>query len=303
MKIGITTSGFALYSEEPLELLRGREIDYVMNSKGRPLTEDEACKFLRDCVGVVAGTEPLTRRVMGACPYLKVISRCGTGLDNVDLEAAGEKGIAVRNTPDGPTRAVAELALACVLDLLRQVSRMDRELRAGTWKKRMGSLLEGKQVGIVGFGRIGRTVAALFSACGARVAFADPAVAVSPDAAYAKMNPDELCAWAQILSLHCSMPPNGEPVLDAGRLRRLRPGAYLINLARGGLVEEEALCTLLQNGHLGGAALDVFEREPYEGPLSACENVILTPHIGSYAQEARIRMEVETVRNLLEALG
>ncbi|MDR0239784.1 MAG: phosphoglycerate dehydrogenase [Deltaproteobacteria bacterium] len=300
MKVAITTSSFARYSDEPLELLRRCGMSYVLNETGRALTEDEAIDILRGCIGVAAGTEKLSRRVLDACPDLRVISRCGTGMDSVDLAAAEEKGIAVRNTPDGPTQAVAELTLAYALDLLRGVTRMDRELRAGAWKKRMGFLLAGKRVGIVGFGRIGRAAADLFAACGAQIAFADP---FTGDNVYQQMELDALCAWAQLISLHCSPPKDGTPLMHAERLARMRPGSWLINAARGGLVDEEALCRLLQDGHLAGAALDVFAREPYTGPLVGFENVILTPHIGSYAQESRIRQEVDTVKNLLDALG
>ncbi len=220
-------------------------------------------------------------------------------MDSVDLGAAKEKGIAVRNTPDAPTRAVAELTLAYALDLLRGVARMDRDVRAGIWKKRMGVLLEGKRVGIVGFGRIGRAVATLFAAFGAQIAFADPA---AHDSVHPKMELDALCAWAQLVSLHCSTPKDGKPVMSAQLLELMQPGSWLINAARGGLVDEEALFGLLQSGRLAGAALDVFAEEPYTGPLAGLDNVILTPHIGSYAQESRIRQEVETVKNLLEEL-
>ena len=299
MKIAISTSSFARYSEEPLELLRQRGIIYELNSTGRKLEEEESMELLRDCVGLAAGTEKLSRRVLDACPALRVISRCGTGLDTVDLVAAREKGIAVRNTPDGPTLAVAELTLGFALDLLRETNRMDRALRAGSWQKRMGFLLEGKRVGLVGFGRIGRVCAKLFAAFGAQVAFSDP---VAVDSSHEKMALEELCAWADILSLHCPRPKDGQPLLDARLLRSMKPGSWLINAARGGLVDEEALFAVLSSGHLAGAALDTFMQEPYAGPLLGLDNVILTPHIGSYAREARIRMEVDTIKNLLEAL-
>ena len=299
MKVAITTSSFARYSDEPLELLRRSGISYVLNEAGRVLAEDEAIDILRGCIGVAAGTEKLSRRVLDACPDLRVISRCGAGMDSVDLAAAKEKGIAVRNTPDGPTHAVAELTLAYTLDLLRCVTRMDRELRAGAWKKRMGFLLAGKKVGIVGLGRIGRAAAGLFAAFGAQIAFSDP---FASDSVYQQMELDALCAWAHLVSLHCSPPKDGTPLMNAERLARMRPGSWLINTARGGLVDEEALCRLLQAGHLAGAALDAFAREPYVGPLVGLDNVILAPHIGSYAQESRIRQEVDTVKNLLEAL-
>ncbi len=299
MKIAITTSSFAKFSDAPLDLLREAGIEYVLNTTGRALTEDEAIDILQGCVGVAAGTEPLTRRVMDALPGLKVISRCGTGMDSVDRVAAEEKGIAVRNTPDGPTLAVAELTLGYALDLMRQVTRMDHELRGGTWKKRMGNLLNGKKVGLVGFGRIGRATARLFEAFGAEVAFSDP---YAEDATHQKMELDALMGWADIISLHCSKPAGGGHLIDATRLGLMREGTWLINAARGGLVDETALHDALASGRLAGAALDVFEQEPYTGPLRDLPNVILTPHVGSYAVEARIRMETDTIRNLLDAL-
>ncbi len=300
MKVAVTTSSFAQFSDEPLRLLRDKGFEVVMNPHGRALTEDEAITLLAGCVGVAAGTEPLTERVMAALPELKVISRCGVGVDNVDLAAAKARNITVCNTPDGPTRAVAELALACALDLSRQVSRMDRELRSGTWKKRMGNLLQGKKVGVIGYGRIGRATAELFSLLGCDVAFSDPFV---EGGVHAKMDLDALLAWADIITLHCAKPKDGKPVLDAARLAKLHPGALVLNLARGGLVDEEALFAALESNKLAGAALDVFGKEPYTGPLAQLPQVLLTPHVGSYAKEARIGMEVDTVKNLLAALG
>ncbi len=303
MKVAITTSSFAQFSDEPLRLLKDRGIEMVMNPHGRALTEDEAIALLHGCVGVAAGTEPLTRRVMEALPELRVISRCGVGMDSVDLEAAAARGIAVRNTPDGPTRAVAELTLGFALDLMRQVSLMDREVRAGTWKKRMGSLLFGKKLGIVGFGRIGRAVAEQFSLMGCPVAFYDPMVAAPDDARWTRMEMNPLLAWADIVTLHCAKPKDGSLVLDAARIAGMKKGAWLINAARGGIVDEAALAHALQQGDLAGAALDVFAKEPYSGPFAELPTVVLTPHIGSYAKEARIKMEVDTIRNLLDALG
>lgn len=299
MKIAITTSSFAQFSEAPLDLLRQQGVEFVFNKTGRALTEDEAIALLSDCVGVAAGTEPLTRRVMEALPQLKVISRCGTGTDSVDLEAAREKGIAVCNTPDGPTQAVAEITLGMMLDLLRHVSRMDRDVRAGVWKKRMGNLLMGKRVGIVGFGRIGRAVARLCVAFGAEVAFADP---MAEDSVFTRMSLQELLAWADIITLHCPKPKGGV-LLDDANLRSMKKGAWLVNAARGGLVDEAVLTELLQAGHLAGAAVDTFVKEPYAGPLTSVDTALLTPHVGSYAVEARIGMEVDTIKNLLNALG
>lgn len=306
MKIAITTSSFAEFSDEPLLLLREREIEIILNPHGRALTEDEVMALLAGCSGVAAGTEPLTARLMDALPELKVVSRCGAGMDNVDLEAAGKHGIAVYNTPDAPTRAVAELSLGLALDLVRHISLMDRDLRSGVWKKRMGNLLQGARVGIIGFGRIGRATAGLFAAMGCEIGFYDPMLTLPQTvggASCAAMELPALLAWADIVSLHAARPKDGSFILDAAAIASMKPGARLINAARGGIVDEEALARALVEGRLAGAALDVFAKEPYQGPLCQVPTALLTPHVGSYAKEARILMEVETVKNLLRGLG
>ena len=299
MKVAITTSSFAEFSDKPLHLLHEYGIAYELNPYGRKLTEDEAISMLHGCVGVAAGTEPLTARVMDALPDLKVISRCGVGMDNVDLKAAAKRSIAVCNTPDGPTLAVAELTLSYALALLRKVNQMDRELREGVWKKRMGSTLKGKKLGIIGFGRIGRAVAELFAPLGVEVAFNDP---VAESDTYRKMGVGDLLAWADILAFHCSKTGGECSLFTTEQLRTMKPGSWVINASRGGIVNEDALYKILKSGHLGGAAIDVFEQEPYNGPLTELDNVILTPHIGSYARESRIQMEIDAVRNLISAL-
>jgi len=299
MKIAITTSSFARFSEAPLDLLKEAGFNYELNPYGRKLTEKESIDMLRGCVGVGAGTEPLTARVMDAVPELRVISRCGTGMDNVDLDAAAERGIVVRNTPDGPTLAVAELTLGLTLNLLRKVSQMDRELKGGVWKKRMGNNLRGKNLGIVGFGRIGQAVASVFAPLGVNIAFNDPEIKSKE---YTKMGINELMSWADIFSLHCSLTGGECSFFSTEHLQSMKPGSWVINVSRGGIVDEEALYDFLKSGHLAGAAVDVFVREPYEGPLRELDNIILTPHIGSYARETRVKMEMDTILNLLDAL-
>ena len=299
MKVAITTSSFATFSRRPMELLKQAGIVPVLNPYGRKLTEDEAIELLAGCVGVVAGTEPLTERLMESLPELKAISRCGSGTDNVDMAAAEKRGVAVLNTPDGPTLAVAELTLGYALDLLRQITRMNRELSSGVWKKRMGNTLKGKKIGIIGFGRIGRAVAEMFSPLGVEVAFNDP---VAESDVYLKMGVGDLLVWADIFTFHCSTIGGECSLFTTEHLRTMKPGSWVINASRGGIVNEDALYEMLKSGHLGGAALDVFEREPYNGPLAELDNVILTPHIGSYARESRIQMEVDAVRNLIAAL-
>ncbi|MBN1693510.1 MAG: phosphoglycerate dehydrogenase [Dehalococcoidales bacterium] len=295
-KVYISTSSFAEYDKLPLKLLKDAGIDSQANPHGRKLTEDECLKLFGDADGLIAGTEPLTAEVLKSAKKLKVISRVGVGLDNVDLDAAKKRGIRIFSTPDAPTLAVAELTLGLMLALLRRITQGDKETRAGKWQKPMGSLLHGKKAGIIGMGRIGRKVAELVKGLGAQAAYCDPAV---NEAGYQRLSMEELLAQSDIVTLHLS---GGGTLLGEKELRSMKKGSYLINCARGGLVDETALAKVLKEDHLAGAALDVFAKEPYTGPLTKLDNVILTPHIGSYAKESRIEMEVEATRNLIEGL-
>lgn len=298
-KIYISTSSFAEHDTSPLELLNDAGMDVQINPYGRKLTPDECLTLYKDIEGLIAGTEDLTAEVLKSARNLKVISRCGVGMDNIELEKARQQGIQVFNTPDSPTVAVAELTVGLMLALLRHVPHGDKDIRAGKWQKRMGNLLRGKKVGIIGFGRIGQKVAELVLGLGAQVVYCDPAVNRTD---YTPMTLDELLSQADIVSLHLSGGVINAPLLGGRELRNMKQGSWLINCARGGIVDEEALCKILQEGWLSGAAVDVFEQEPYAGPLARLDNVILTPHIGSYAVESRVDMEFQAVKNLIKGL-
>lgn len=244
-----------------------------------------------DVVGLVAGLEPLTREVIEASA-LRVISRCGAGTSNVDIQAARALGVAVHWTPDAPTAAVAELTLGAMLGLLRELPQMSEDLHKGVWTKRIGCELRGKTVVIVGYGRIGRRVGQLVEAFGARVVAVDPGVAGAVGLA-------DALPQADIVTLHNS---GQDEVLGAAQLERLRKGAYLLNCARGEAIAEEALCQALDAGRVAGAWLDCFRDEPYRGPLERYPQVLLSPHVGSYTRECRLQMESECAHNLIEAL-
>jgi len=306
-KILITTSSFAKEGYSPLKLLQDAGYEVILNPYGRKLSENEVLSLLLETkpVGMIAGVEPLTARVLKQAEFLKVISRCGIGLDNVDLNAAKDKGIAVLNTPDGPTQAVAELTVGLIFDLLRRISYLDRELRNGNWRKETGSLLQGKKVGIIGLGRIGKRVAELLLALGAKVAGTE----INPDFQWLKMNQiplvslEEILKESDILCLHISYTADNKHLIGKTEIELMKKGAYLLNLSRGNVVDEDALYLALTSGHLSGAALDVFDQEPYTGPLTKLDNVVLTPHIGSYAKESRLEMEMQAVKNLLSVLS
>ncbi len=296
----VTTSSFGQKQAPELLALAEAGIELRYNPFGRRLTEAEALELFAgaDPVGVVAGVEPLTARVLEAAPGLKAVARCGTGLDSVDLAAAERLGIKVSNTPDAPAAAVSELAMALIFAALRRVAEADRAIRAGAWKPQTGGLLAARSVGVVGLGRIGRRVASFLRPYGGRILGYDPYPGAEVPGV--EMVPlDRLIAEADIITLHA---PPGAVRLGAAEFAAMRKGAIVVNTARGDLIDEAALHDALSSGHLGGAGLDVFQEEPYRGPLTALETVVMTAHMGSYAAEARALQETEAARNLLEDL-
>ncbi len=301
-KILITTSSFDTGHNPPLDLLRNQGFEIVFNPHGRRLTEAEAATLLeQDVVGMIAGVEPLTRRVLESAGALQVISRCGIGMDSVDSEAAHERHILLYNTPDAPSSAVAELTVALMLDLLRNVSRADRAIRAGQWQSMMGRLIEKETVGIVGYGRVGKKVARTLRHLGSRVLVCDTR-AFSPEDGIEQCELAALLKSAGSVSLHLPYTATTHHLLDEGALSLMKPTTFLVNTSRGGLIDEAALERALRTGKLAGAALDTFEQEPYKGTLAELPQVVLTAHMGSYARECRARMELEAATNLVQGL-
>lgn len=302
MKILISTTSFGKYDAGLLNRLRNISFETAFNPHGRTLTEREISDLLVDVNGLIAGTEPLTREVLTGAKELKVISRCGTGLDNVDINAAKELGVKIFNTPDAPTRAVAEFTLGLILNCLRNISNCDRNIRNGVWEKPMGVLLDGKKVGIIGFGRIGRTVSQLVQAFGAKILAYD--ISECPETSGVRMvSFHDLITEADIISLHIPVEKSNGYLIDANVVDLMKSSSYIVNTSRGGLIDEEALYHALKTKRLAGAAIDTFESEPYNGKLTELDNIILTSHVGSYAREARILMEMQAVDNLLKGLG
>lgn len=300
--VAISTSSFGSAGSEPLDALEEAGFATRLNPYGRKLTESEAVEFVAGITGLIAGTEPLTRRVLGAATGLKAISRCGTGDDNVDHDAAAECGIVVRKTSEAHVDAVAELALGGLLAVLRGIPISDRSIRDGGWTRPMGRLLSGRVVGLIGFGRVGRRFAELLAPFGVRILATDPVVTDFGEGVES-VTLEELLRRSQVVSLHLPLSEDTRHLLNAERIATMRSDAVLVNCARGGIVDERALSEALAEGKLGGAFLDVFESEPYGGVMRSLDTTALTAHIGSYAAECRLAMEVEAVENLLETLA
>jgi len=299
LQVLITTSTFNLDNFKQLELLNKAQIEVKLNPFAARLTEDQAIDLLgTNTIGLIAGLEPLTEKVLTSAKSLKVIARVGTGLDSVDLVAAKKLGITVLNTPDAPTQAVAELTLGHILGLLRNIPVADRQIRNGVWKGLMGSLLQTKTVGIVGFGRIGKRVAGLLSAFGAKVIISDE-LATSTE--YLNVGLNELCAKSDVITLHLPYNDSTHHLINEKQLNLMKKGSYFVNISRGGLVDEDALLAALKSGQIAGAALDCFEHEPYDGELRNFDNVQITAHMGSYARETRDLMEREASQLLVDA--
>ncbi|MBI3548524.1 MAG: phosphoglycerate dehydrogenase [Elusimicrobia bacterium] len=303
-EILVSTRSFGKADPAPLERLKLSGLKAEFNPYGRQLEIPETIQLLKGKTGLIAGTETLNDEVFAKVPDLRVISRVGTGMNNVDQEAAKRRGIQVFNTPDSPAQAVGELVLGLILGLLRRIPEADRQVRSGTWEPVLGRLLSEKTVGIVGLGRVGRHLAGLLSPFRPKLLAYDPA----PDASFARergvrlVELDVLLADADIVTLHSPLTHQTRGMIGPAQLSRMRKDAVLINTARGGLVDEVALHRALAENRLAGAALDVFEAEPYKGPLRDLPNVILCPHMGSSAAETRVKMELESVDNLLKGL-
>jgi len=251
---------------------------------------------------VVRSATKVRKAAIDAAVGLKLIVRAGVGLDNIDVEYAREKGIQVRNTPRASTDSVAELALAHMLALARALPQATISLREGRWEKKAfkGIELAGKTLGVVGIGRIGQAVAKRALCLGMRVIAFDKFVKESPLPQVRMVSLEELLREADFVTLHVPADPAG-PVIGEQEIARMKEGAYLINCARGGVIDESALLAALDSGKLAGAGLDVFEEEPpTDMELLRHPKVSLTPHIGAQTKEAQARVGDEVVDILLE---
>lgn len=275
----------------------------VSNPHGRRMTEDEVSELLVEsgARAMVAGVEPLTEAVFLANPQLEVISRCGSGIDSVDMDAAGRAGIEVLRTPEAPAEAVAELTISLAIAVLRRVGEADRLLRAGEWRALMGRSLGRSRIGIVGLGHVGRRVAKVARVLGAEVGYMDTYV---DDPEYQRFSTiEEIADWTDVLTLHLPHDDDTHHIVGESVLKALGENGIIVNTARGGLVDERALYWALADGTISGAALDVFEEEPYSGPLTSFPNAILTCHMGSYARQVRALMETEALQNAIDAIN
>jgi len=301
----ITTVPFGDKNRLPIKLLESAEIDYLVNPLNKKLTEDELAEMVTDFDVIIAGTEPITAKVMDNASNLKYISRVGIGLDSVDLMAAEERGIKVSYTPDAPAPAVAELTVGMMLTLLRSVHVSNSQMHAGQWHRFFGRRLSNATIGIIGAGRIGKGVIKHLQG------FGNPHILVNdiePDLHFGDqyelewVSKEQVYREADVISLHLPLTGKTKNMIRTEHLRMMKEDAIILNTARGGIINEDDLYDVLQTGHLSGAAIDVFDFEPYTGKLRDIERCLLTAHMGSMSVDCRTRMEIEATEEAVRFL-
>ncbi|WP_410652729.1 phosphoglycerate dehydrogenase [Amycolatopsis sp. cmx-4-54] len=306
MRVLVTTS-YLKPGGEVDRLLSDAGFDTVFTTPAqREATGTSLADLVRDADGIVAGTDTFTADVIGAAPKLKVFGRCGVGYDNIDLDAATRGGVAITYTPGANRRSVAEHVLALMLNCARLIPQNIASVQAGRWEQRSGRELDGAVLGLIGLGSIGKTVARLALSLGMRVIAHDP----YPDHDFLAETGveahtfEEVLAEADFLSLHIFLDDSTRHLIDASALRKVKPGAFLINTARGEVVDEDALADAVESGALAGAALDVLAEEPMplDSRLRRLDNVVVTAHIGAATEQARSRSSLMAAQQVIDVL-
>ncbi len=303
----LITSIFLKAGDDVDRYLQAHGAETVYNTWHGGRTEEELIGLLQGIDGAIVSTDPFTDRVMQAADRLRVISRTGVGYDAVDIEAATKRGIVVTITPGVNRHAVADWTLALILCCSRKLPENLAEVRRNGWGRHEGVDLAGRTLGIVGLGTIGKEVAKRAKAFGMRILAhdlkEDRPFAAEHGIAYLSL--DDLLPQSDFVSIHCFLHTATRHLINAERLALMKPTAFLINTARGGIVDTEALCRALQAKRLAGAGLDVFEGEPLrtDSPLRTLENVYLTPHVAGSSADARRLSGATAAENLIRALN
>ena len=305
MKVLITTVPFGEKNREPLNALESHNIEYLINPLNKKLTEDELLSLVADFDVIIAGTEQISDRIMEKASNLKMISRVGIGLDSVDLLAAEKRNIKISYTPDAPAPAVAELTVGMMLTLLRSVHVSNSQMHLGEWYRFFGRRLSEVTIGIIGIGRIGQGVLEHLKG------FKNPRILVNDtsvkDGIGNKFNvewssKEEIYKQSDIVSLHLPLTGKTKDMIQKKHLLSMKTDAIIINTSRGGIINESDLYEVMQSGHLSGAAIDVFDNEPYSGDLKKIERCLLTAHMGSMSVDCRTRMEIEATEEAVRFL-
>jgi D-3-phosphoglycerate dehydrogenase / 2-oxoglutarate reductase len=302
MKVLISTAPFGSSSDTPIRLMEDAGIDFTMNPFGRKMTEAELAKIISGFECLIAGTEKITRRVLANASGLKLIARVGIGLDGVDLIQAREQKIQVSYTPDAPSPAVAELTIALMISTLRSVQISNQEMHNRRWERFFGRRLSESVIGIIGVGRIGSRVIEHLAGFGCRNILAndlDPSIASRVPKHVKMVDKEQIYQGADVISIHVPLTGETKGMIGKDQFQMFKKDSVLINTARGGIVEEDALKDALVENRILAAAVDTFEDEPYKGPLCDIKHCLLTSHMGSMSEDCRERMELEATQEVI----
>jgi len=303
----ISSRSFGKITSDGLRILE-RVAEIGKNPLERHLTESELIEKVENAVGVIAGSEKHTSRVISAAKHLKVIGRHGVGVDNIDLKTATKKGVIVTYTPLANTESVADLTLAALLALTRMIPMADKSVKEGDWSplKFIGMELLGKKIGIIGLGNVGSKVAKRAASFGMKILAYDPYIdeGKAKDLGAKLVELATLLKESDVVTIHVPLVKETIGMIGEKELKMMKSEAFLINVARGKIVDEKALVEALKRGEIKGAAVDVFEKEPPDpdNPLLKLDNVILTPHIGAYTLEAIRRMDITVAMDVAKVL-
>ncbi len=295
-KVLITTVPFGQRDRKPIEILESLSVEYEINRLGKKLNENQLKSMIKDSTILIAGTEPITRDVMESATNLKLISRIGIGLDNVDLRAADDMGIKVSYTPDAPAPAVSELTIGLMISLMRSIQIANLNMHKGNWNRFFGKGFSDITIGIIGVGRIGRRVVNHLSGFECKkILINDLSVIDDLDLKSQVEWTDKKTIYKEsdLISLHLPLNEKTHDLIGSNEIKMMKKNAMLVNTSRGGIINENDLYDSLKDGRISSAAIDVFEMEPYDGNLSTLENCLITSHMGSMTEDCRARMEIE----------
>jgi D-3-phosphoglycerate dehydrogenase len=304
-KILITPRSFGKASHLPFEMLEEYGYEIIRNESGKQYTEEELLHIVEDIDGMIVGLDPISEKVIDKGKKLKVISKYGVGLDNIDLEAAKKNGVKVTFTPGANNESVADFAFSLMLSLSRSVNRLDKIVRNNDWRKLIGTEIYGKTIGIIGTGAIGKGVAKRATGFNMEILGYD----IYPDKDFADgigmnyVDKKTILEKSDFVSLHVPLTDEMYHFIDKKELDMMKDTAFLINTSRGGIVNEDALYNALKDKKISGAALDVFETEPpINNKLITLDNIILSPHCGASTVDATNRMGVMAAEGLISIL-
>jgi len=305
MKILVTPRSFVSASDKPMKLLTEKGYEIQSNDTGRPYKKEEMLNLVSDIDGIIIGIDELSAEIIEKANKLKVISKYGTGLDNIDINMATKKKITVTNTPAANVDAVADLTFGFILSLARRIPEADRKTKNGEWEKIIGKSVWEKTLGIIGLGKIGRQIVRRAQGFKMNILVydivKDEKFAQNYDIKY--VNLKEILHKSDYITIHIPLNDATRHMIDHKELELVKEDAFLINTSRGGIINEEALYNALKDKKLRGAALDVYVNEPPgKSLLMELDNIIMTPHIGAYTEEAIENMGIQAAQNLIDVL-